>query len=207
VSVPQTLTIAAAQPAIFTTNQQGTGQGAIVNGVTNVLADSNHPVHSGDFVSIYCTGLGAVSPAVAEGQLAPTTVLTPTVAPVTVTIGGNNAMVNFAGLAPGFAGLNQVNAVVPDDAPTGDNVVVVMTTLQQISPPGTIRSEIVAIDRSALGDDTGRRLPSAGSLETTPRPLIPHPALERSHLSNVLTERVGARSPRYVISLVVRVFG
>jgi uncharacterized protein (TIGR03437 family) len=137
-SVPQSLTVAAAQPAIFTTNQQGTGQGAIVNGVTNVLADSLNPVHAGDVISIYCTGLGAVSPAVAEGALAPLAVLSSTVAPVTVTIAGNQALVNFAGLAPGFAALYQVNAVVPKNVTPGDDVQVVLATSQQVSPPVTI---------------------------------------------------------------------
>jgi hypothetical protein len=39
-----------------------------------------------------------------------------------VTIGDIAAQVTFSGLAPGFAGLYQVNALVPDAAPSGDNV-------------------------------------------------------------------------------------
>jgi uncharacterized protein (TIGR03437 family) len=137
-SVPQSVTVAAAQPAIFATNQQGTGQGAIVNGVTFELADATHPVHAGDVISIYCTGLGAVSPAVPEGALASLTTLSSTVAPVSVSIGGSPAKVDFAGLAPGFAGLYQVNAEVPAGIAQGDQVAVVIGIAGQVSPALTI---------------------------------------------------------------------
>jgi len=39
-----------------------------------------------------------------------------------VRIGSVPAEVTFSGLAPGFVRLNQVNANVPTDAPTGDAV-------------------------------------------------------------------------------------
>jgi uncharacterized protein (TIGR03437 family) len=136
-SVPSDLSVAAAQPAVFSTNQQGTGQGAIVNGVTNVLADAGHPLHAGDVATIYCTGLGSVNPAVPEGVAASTTVLSRTTTPVTVTIGGKDAAVSFSGLAPGFVGLYQVNAVVPAGL-SSDAVPVVLTTSGQSSPPVTI---------------------------------------------------------------------
>jgi uncharacterized protein (TIGR03437 family) len=137
ISVPSDLSVAAAQPAIFATNQQGTGQGAILNGQTNVLADSGNPLHAGDVAAIYCTGLGTVNPPVAEGVQASTTVLSYTTSPVTVKIGGRDAVVNFAGLAPGGIGLYQVNAVVPDGV-TGDAVEVTIAIAGQTSPPVTI---------------------------------------------------------------------
>jgi uncharacterized protein (TIGR03437 family) len=40
----------------------------------------------------------------------------------TVTMGGVAANVVFAGLAPGFAGLFQINATVANHTPAGDNV-------------------------------------------------------------------------------------
>ena len=47
--------------------------------------------------------------------------------PVTVTIGGISAQVQYAGGAPGaVAGLTQINAVVPANAPTGPSVPVVI---------------------------------------------------------------------------------
>ncbi len=137
-SVPAPVSVSAAQPAIFTQNQAGTGQGAIVNGVTNVLADSNNPVHAGDVIAIYCTGLGPVSPAVQEGVAASTTVLSQTVTPVTATVGGQPATVNFAGLAPGYIGLYQVNVAIPSGVTAGDSVPVVLTEGSQVSEPVTI---------------------------------------------------------------------
>ncbi len=41
--------------------------------------------------------------------------------PVTVTIGGRQAQVQYAGTAPGdVAGVLQINAVIPIDCPTGN---------------------------------------------------------------------------------------
>jgi uncharacterized protein (TIGR03437 family) len=138
-SVPQPLVVAQAQPGIFTTNQQGTGQGIIVKSDGVTLAKPGTPAAIGDTVVIYCTGLGPVSPAVAEGLPAPTTPpLSQTTNTVTVTIGGVNATVAFSGLAPGFAGLYQVNAVVPKGVVTGDAVPVALSLAGQTSPPVTM---------------------------------------------------------------------
>ena len=47
---------------------------------------------------------------------------------VTVTIAGQPAVVNYAGSAPGWvSGTFQVNVVVPDTAPSGNAVPVVLT--------------------------------------------------------------------------------
>jgi uncharacterized protein (TIGR03437 family) len=135
-SVPQTVSVAPAQPAVFTKDQSGHGQGVIVNGITNQLADGGAPVKAGDIVVIYCTGLGAVNPSQAPGTAA--TGPTPTVQPVSVTIGGQNASVAYAGLTPGYAGLYQVNATVPDGVTAGSAVPVVLSTAGQTSPPVTI---------------------------------------------------------------------
>jgi uncharacterized protein (TIGR03437 family) len=138
-SVPQSLVVAQAQPGIFTVNQQGTGQGSIVKSDQVTLAQPGTPASIGETVVIYCTGLGAVTPAVKEGQPAPTTPpLSTTVNAVTVTIGGQAAFVAFSGLTPGYAGLYQVNAVVPAGITTGDAVPVVLSVAGQTSPAVTI---------------------------------------------------------------------
>jgi uncharacterized protein (TIGR03437 family) len=48
--------------------------------------------------------------------------LSSTLTTPTVTIGGIAAKVTYSGLAPGFAGLYQVNALVPGAVPSGDSV-------------------------------------------------------------------------------------
>jgi uncharacterized protein (TIGR03437 family) len=89
-------------------------------------------VSRGQYIQIYATGLGAVvgpggAAPPADGQLAPVSPLFNTVATATVTIGGVNAPVPFAGLAPGFVWLYQVNAQVPSNAPVGSAIPVVLT--------------------------------------------------------------------------------
>ena len=64
--------------------------------------------------------------------------LTSTVNPVTVTIGGVAVQVQFAGLTPGFAGLYQVNAMVPDGVPPGAAVVLSIAEAGQLSSPVTM---------------------------------------------------------------------
>lgn len=70
-----------------------------------------------------------------EGRLAPLVPpLSMTDNPVTVTIGDKPAEVSFSGLTPGFAGLYQINAVVPSGIVTGDEVPVVIRVAGQTSP-------------------------------------------------------------------------
>jgi uncharacterized protein (TIGR03437 family) len=134
-SVPQPLIVAQAQPGIFTVNQQGTGQGSIVRSDGVTLAQPGTPASIGETVVIYCTGLGTVTPTVPEGVPAPIPPpLSKTDNPVTVTIGGEVATVNFSGLTPGNPGLYQINAVVPSGIVTGDAVPVVISVAGQTSP-------------------------------------------------------------------------
>jgi uncharacterized protein (TIGR03437 family) len=134
-SVPATLQVAAAQPGIFTKDQSGSGQGIITLGNSSTLAEPATPAHTGDAVVIYCTGLGAVNPPVAEGAAAATASMTTN--PVTLTIGGAMAQVIYAGVTPGYAGLYQINTAVPTGI-SGDALPVVITIAGQTSPPVTM---------------------------------------------------------------------
>jgi adhesin/invasin len=102
------------------------------------LAAPGSPATAGDVLVIYCTGLGAVNPAVPAGTAAPSSPLSETTNRVTVTLGGRPAQVAFSGLTPGFAGLYQVNAVVPEGVAAGDQVPVVLTVAGQAGRPVTI---------------------------------------------------------------------
>jgi uncharacterized protein (TIGR03437 family) len=133
-SAPEPLQTAAARPGIFTLGPPYGNQGAILIANSNKLAMPvtanipSQPAAVGGVVSIFCTGLGATDPAVASGQPGPSIEpLARVKTPVTVTIGGKPATVYFAGFAPGFAALYQVNAQVPADVTPGDAVSVVLT--------------------------------------------------------------------------------
>jgi uncharacterized protein (TIGR03437 family) len=86
--------------------------------------DDSNPASPGEIVSIYCTGLGAVNPPVEVGMAPPSPSPVAVVAPE-VRIGGQPAQVSFAGLAPGFAGLFQINAEIPPGTSAGAQDVVV----------------------------------------------------------------------------------
>ncbi len=131
--------ISSTQPSVFTVPQDGRGQGIIVDGANpTVIADENNPVPRGGVVVIYCEGLGIVNQPFLAGRQVPNSPLASAIAPVTVTIGGQPARTSFAGLVPGFTGLYQINAFVPDGIFPGNAVPVVINAGAQSSAPVTI---------------------------------------------------------------------
>lgn len=140
-SPPQTLAVTDTQPAMFTQNQSGSGPGIVVvikpDG-TQFLNTATAPASAGDVLVLYCTGLGAVSPPSADGAAASSSTLSRTTQPVSVTIGGQSAPILFSGLAPGFAGLYQVNVTVPTGIAPGTQVPLVVSAGALSSPPVTV---------------------------------------------------------------------
>ena len=119
-TMEQPIGIAAVSPGIFTFNQQGTGPGAILHAADFQPVSESAPAQPGEFLAIFCTGLGPVQPEVASGDVAPSSEpLARTVTLPMVNIAGIAADVAFSGLAPGFVGLYQVNAQVPAGVPSG----------------------------------------------------------------------------------------
>ncbi len=147
-TTPETENISTAQPGIFSINSSGSGQGVvqIANTTTFVAPEGSipgvqaRPANRGEFLTIYCTGLGEVSNRPATGAPASGNPLSTVLTPVTVTFssGGTTATAipSFAGLTPGFVALYQVNVQIPDNAPTGDAVVL------KISQAGVDSNEV-----------------------------------------------------------------
>lgn len=106
----------ATAPALFLVAQRG--------GDSSLISASN-PAWRGETIVLYASGLGAVSNAPAAGAAASSSPLSMVLANTEVSIGGRGARVDFAGLAPGFAGLYQVNVVVPPDIAAGAADVIV----------------------------------------------------------------------------------
>ena len=133
-SAAQTVTVAAVSPGIFTTNQQGTGQGAVLISNTPILAAPTgsipgreaRPANRLEFISIFCTGLGDVTNRPPSGSPPSGNGLSVTMQTPSVTIGGVAVLPSFSGLTS-FVGLYQVDVQVPSNAPTGDAVDVVLT--------------------------------------------------------------------------------
>ena len=116
VSAPQPVSLIADQPGVFTQSNNGQGIGAILaihaDG-SYVEVGNGNSAKTGDTLEIYCTGLGDVNPRAVAGSPAPPSPLAQVIDPVTLTIGGVNVPVSFAGPTPGFTGLYQVNATIP----------------------------------------------------------------------------------------------
>jgi uncharacterized protein (TIGR03437 family) len=106
-TVQQTETVSAVAPGIFMIG--GPDTGAILN-PDYTLNSPSAPVVRGQYLSIYATGLGAV---VRQGNVSIATT------PVSVVLNGQELPASFAGLAPGYIGLYQVNVVLPASMPPG----------------------------------------------------------------------------------------
>jgi uncharacterized protein (TIGR03437 family) len=93
----------------FNTFLAGPYGSSIIPGVTT------YPVRVGSSLTILATGLGLVTPAIADGAASRDQIRATTVIP-TVLVNGSPAQVTFSGLSPEFVGVNQINIVVPESA-------------------------------------------------------------------------------------------
>ena len=115
-TAPQALGVAAAAPGIF----------IVLNQNYSINSPAN-PAAQNSVLVLYATGEGQTNPPGVDGKFA-NDVLPKPILPVSVSVGGNNASVQYAGAAPGFiAGAMQVNAqLLPGVAP-GASVPLILT--------------------------------------------------------------------------------
>ncbi len=114
-------------PGVFSQASSGIGPAAAQLADYSLITAGNPATH-GDAAVIYLSGLGAVSPSVADGAAAPSTPpLSSATATTSVDFGGLDGSVSFGGLTPTLAGLYQINAGVPAGAPSGAAYVDVST--------------------------------------------------------------------------------
>jgi uncharacterized protein (TIGR03437 family) len=120
--VTTTAPIALAQtgPGIFTVNQSGTGRGAVLHSSNHTLVTPENPARPGEILEVYVNGLGATTPSLTTNQASPSNPPAATTILPLALLGTVLAPVRFAGLAPSFVGLYQVNIEVPASAPTGE---------------------------------------------------------------------------------------
>jgi uncharacterized protein (TIGR03437 family) len=116
-SVQTGVQVLSAEPGIFVQGGSSSGQVLAIN-QDNSLNSPTNPAASGSILTFWATGQGATSPLFIDGQSAPATPLLQPALPVTITIGGQSTDL-VAALAPGFAGLLQVNVRIPSQIPAG----------------------------------------------------------------------------------------
>ncbi len=117
-SAPVSLGVTPASPAIFTLDSSGSGLAAAVN-ANGSVNDAGHPAPAGSFVTFYATGAGQTNPGGQDGLPGKVPLPQP-VLPVTVTVGGKSATVQYAGAAPNIvAGVLQVNVQIPTGLTAG----------------------------------------------------------------------------------------
>jgi uncharacterized protein (TIGR03437 family) len=129
-------------PGIFTVPPNGLGNAVLVfvdpaDGIAKIAAPvtasasfgfPTAPIPRGQAGYFYATGLGVLSPPVTDGDGGEgKPVVTHYANPPAVLIGGTmtgaaQVTVQFAGQAPGFPGVDQINIVIPQGAPTGNAI-------------------------------------------------------------------------------------
>ena len=118
-SDPFKLPISAGAPGVF---RAETGIPVIVRVLNNLLVTNSNPIHLGDDLVIYATGLGRTDPEVPAGAPGPFEPLARVVNQPTIKLGHVELPIHFAGLAPGLVGVYQVNVLVPRTTPLGFDI-------------------------------------------------------------------------------------
>jgi uncharacterized protein (TIGR03437 family) len=127
------LNATAAAPGIFTYASNAVAQDTGYN-----LIGPANPAKPGGAIIVYLTGSGPVDPPAADGAAAPSSSLSRVQSPVTATVGTTPAQVLFAGLSPGFAGLLQVDLIVPSSLAAGTYPVTIFISGEASNSPNLV---------------------------------------------------------------------
>jgi uncharacterized protein (TIGR03437 family) len=107
--------ISATSPGIFSDDLSGTGDGAIVH-LSGLLVNPANPATKGETLSIYLTGLGALTTPVTDGAAPNPPAADAVTTPLAIYVDGIPVpamSVPYAGINPVYPGLYQINFVVP----------------------------------------------------------------------------------------------
>lgn len=158
-------------------SMDGIGYAAALHAATGAPVTPDNPAEPGEYISVFLTGLGTVAPMVTDGAAGPLSPLSwadvyqvgnLTVLFDDLDIGstGNVGNIEYAGLAPGLAGLYQLNVQVPEGVlGAGDDVYLEFVTDAaddvQIQIPYVSSSaertgaDLAAVDLTAKPERTG----------------------------------------------------
>lgn len=116
-------------PSLFSTAVEGWTQTypVVYRRANNQVVTLSNPIHPDDWLDIYCTGLGPVSPAVETGAAGLADPLSIALSQPVVTLGDAAVPVFFAGLEPGSPGLYRISIKAPLRGRTGMEVPLTVT--------------------------------------------------------------------------------
>ena len=138
--IPQVVSLTSYAAQLFTT---GTGDPVITDYNTGQLVSTSAPASRGDIIFLWVTGLGPTLLDPATGNPAPNAA-SPAGLPVQVILKSSatgaqvSAPVLYAGLAPNYIALGQINVQIPQNAPTG-------TVILELQSPGLAAANPVTI--------------------------------------------------------------
>lgn len=177
-----------ALPGLFSQTANGLGLAAAIHTATGQLVTESNPAVPNEYIAVFLTGLGTVTPSIQDGALGPTNPLS-----YADQYNENNLLVyfddflntgndvqanlNFGGLAPGLAGLYQVNMQVPSGVGPGDVYLDFYTDLayvSQVAVPVSASSGSAVSANARLGPVKTVRRPMAVRNRTPRNPLPFH---------------------------------
>jgi uncharacterized protein (TIGR03437 family) len=128
-----TVSVVDAAPALFTTDSGY----AIATDAKGAVLTAAAPAQPGDVIVIWATGLGKTAPNPATGEIPHDPALIAGLADLHISLAGavvDPTRIFYAGLCPGYAGLYQINIVLPPDLPIDPEIRLAIGS--QSSPPG-----------------------------------------------------------------------
>ena len=154
-SAPLNVQLASSDPGIFTANATGLGQavstdnsdGAVAAPAGSVTNATSHPIQVGDYLVVWCTGLGTVDEPVANGST-PSQTANTLIKP-TVLIGGVAGTPVYSVLSPQYPGEYQVAVQVAPGTPPG-NAVPLQIQMSGLLTPATVTIAVSSSNRLGL---------------------------------------------------------
>jgi uncharacterized protein (TIGR03437 family) len=119
---PVQILLKATAPGLFT---QQDGATIIAAHPDWSLITASNPAEGNEWVAIWASGLGAVNPTVPSGQIPQTALEIQDKASFTVLLNGvplDASRIEYVGVAPGYAGLYQINIKLPSDVPPNPEI-------------------------------------------------------------------------------------
>jgi uncharacterized protein (TIGR03437 family) len=116
-SAVRSVGIVASAPGLFPATADVRGTPLVVHAQDFSLVTEQNPAHPGEYLAAFCTGLGATDPPATSGE--PATAAASIKASSTAVLDARVQTISYAGLAPGWIGLYQINFRVGESETPG----------------------------------------------------------------------------------------